>query len=307
MKKILLILTVAASAMTANAQAPDFAFETWNNVPFSTTVKDPQGWASLNVLSVFTATPVSVTKETTTPYNSITAKVTTIKVQGAAIPNPWTGTNLDTVGLLAIGSTQISAPYIVYGKPYAWRPATLAFASKYTPVGNDSASVVAILTHWNGASRDTVASGMYSTGASSSTYSMNMVTMNYFSPTIMPDSEHVYISSSRIFTLGAQVGSSFWVDDLAWSGYVGTNDLDGTESSVSVYPNPASTEINLSCSADVASIEVMDVTGRRINVYEMKDNKVKIATGNYLAGFYLYTMYNKEKQLIHRGKFEVTK
>lgn len=312
MKKLLLTISVlAASAAATMAQTtPDFNFETWTNVPFSTTVQDPQGWASLNILNVFTATPLSVFKETTAPAEgTISAKVTTVKITGAAIPNPYEAGDLDTAGVLAIG--QLMPPPsqgIIYGFNYTWRPTVLSFQSKYTPMAGDSAFVVALLTKWNGSSRDTIAWGAYSTGATTTSYSLNSLNMTYNPSfaTVSPDSQQVLISSSVYSHNGAKIGSAFYIDDMEWSGWNSISELNSSHT-LSVYPNPATAEITFSSSAEISSVEIFDVTGRWIGSYPATDNKVHIQTSNFNAGMYIYTVSDESKQIIGRNRFEITK
>lgn len=313
MKKLLLTVSVlAGSAAAMRAQTtPDFNFETWTNVPFSTTIQDPQGWASLNILNVFTATPVSVFKETTAPAEgTISAKITTVKITGAAIPNPYEAGNLDTAGVLAIG--QLMPPPsqgIIYGFNYTWRPTVLSFQSKYTPMAGDSAFVVALLTKWNGSSRDTIAWGAYSTGATTTSYSLNSLNMTY-DPSfalVSPDSQQVLISSSVYSHNGAKIGSAFYVDAMEWSGWNSISELNGSNTTMTVYPNPATTDITFSSTANFSSIEISDIAGRLIGIYPAAGNKVNIITANFIAGMYFYTVKDENKQIIGRNRFEITK
>lgn len=310
MKKLLLTISVfVSSVIISTAQSPDFDFETWNNVINSTTVQDPQGWASLNTLINFGGTQ-SVFKETTTPFEgTASAKITTVKVTGAAIPNPYGTGNLDTAGLLVIGKVNISPAGIKYGYNYAWRPAVLSFQSKYTPMAGDSAFVLAYLTKWSVNHRDTIASGKFHTGTSTTAYSLNSLTLVY-NPTfanVMPDSEQIYISSSIYSHHGAKIGSAFYIDALVWSGYNSINNINGLECNVSVYPNPATNNITLTCTIDVSVIEINDITGRLVGSFSMTDNKINIETSAFAPGVYLYNMLNREKKMINRGKFVIVK
>lgn len=310
MKKLILtISTVGLFVFGAKAQSPDFNFEFWNNVPFGT-IQDPQGWASLNALAAFGGMQ-SVFKETTAPFaGSSSAKITTIKVNGAAIPNPYLpGHNLDTAGLLVVGKINTSPAGIKYGFSYAWRPAVLSFESKYTPIGGDSAFVLAYLTKWNINHRDTIATGNFATGTNTTTYALNSLTLTYKPAfaSVMPDSEQIFISSSIYSHPGAKIGSAFYIDELAWSGYISTNDLNGNANHVTIFPNPATGNINFNCSVDVNLIEITDITGRIAGSYSMTDNKVNIKTSAFSPGIYIYTMLNQKKEVINRGKFEITK
>lgn len=311
MKKLLLgFIAVAGLAPAVNAQAPDMGFENWANVPFSTTVQDPVGWASFNVL-VAAGMPQTVFKETTAPYaGTASVKVVTDVIPSSVmIPNPYKPSeNLDTIGSVAMGSTQITTPYVKYGKPYAYRPAVLNFACKYSPMPGDSAFVLAYLTKWNGTSRDTIAWGRYATGAASSAYSIQTLTLTYdVTSTTWSDTQMVFISSSVYNHDGAKKGSTFYVDQLAWSGYVSTDDIDGMISNVTIAPNPASSRVNLKCSVNAEMVEVMDITGRKLGMFQMNNNEVTLETENYVPGLYIFNIINDKKMVINRGKFEVAR
>ena len=160
MKKLLLLLsTIVLSAGAIKAQ--DFSFETWVDAapPFAT-IDDPQGWASLNALTLV-GTDTSVFKQTVAPAAGLASvKIRTVKVVGATLPSPYGGT-IDTAGMLIIGKiVAFPAPGLKYGAAYSNRPAALTFQSKYSPMPGDSAFVLAYMTHWNGTSRDTIAWGL---------------------------------------------------------------------------------------------------------------------------------------------------
>jgi len=313
MKKIILSITaIALLAIGAKAQAPEMGFENWSQIqPPLVTIENPTGWTSLNVLNAFTPTPLSVFKETGTPFaGSISARITTVKVDGASIPNPYRpGKNLDTAGLLSVGKTQLTTPYIKTGYSYAQRPTVLSFASKYTPMTGDSAFVFAILTKWNVNKRDTLAAGRYSTGANTTSYSTNSLTMAYnpLFTGVIPDSMGIFISSSVYAHDGAKIGSTFYIDALAWSAFVGINDKGVIDHSVSVFPNPSNDQINFNSTVNANTVEIMDIAGRLVGSYKMMDNKAAVQTTSFVAGSYLYNVLNDNKEVINRGKFEITK
>ena len=238
-------------------------FESWTNIPFSSTIADPNGWASLNTLTLV-GTSQSVFKETVSPSQGlISAKIQTVKVVGASIPNPYTTGNIDTAGILVMGTVNASPPGLSYGKPLSGRPATLSFVSKYTPMTGDSAFVLVYLTRWNGASRDTIADGKYATGATTTSYTANSILINYSSTTLWADTALVFASSSVYNHGGAKIGSSFYIDAMSWSGYYGINE-NANLGSVSVSPNPATNNIkyfnsiciNRTCKVDIVCSRV---------------------------------------------------
>jgi hypothetical protein len=310
MKKTVTTLSIIGLfALTIKAQtAPDFGFETWNDaVPGFVTVDDPAGWASLNALTI-SGSDTSVIKSTVMPAAGTgSARIKTIKVVGPALPNPYGGT-LDTAGILVIGKiTVFPTSGLKYGYSYTNRSAVLTFQSKYTPVGNDSAFVLAYFTKWNGVSRDTIASGKYATGATTASYAANTLTMNYKPAfmNVLPDSQQVFVSSSVYSHDGAQIGSTFYIDALAWSGWVSTNDIDGVVNSVSLYPNPANNNLSIECSVLSDFVEVLDIAGRKIGRYSMHANKVNIETTTFAKGMYIYQVIDSDNKVINRGKFEV--
>jgi len=307
MKKILLSAT-AILAFAINSSAQDLMFESWANVPLSATIQDPTGWASLNTM-VALGTTQSVFKETTAPNQGLaSAKIQTVKVVGAAIPNPYTTGNIDTAGILVMGSISLSPPGVNYGKPMSGRPATLSFTSKYTPMAGDSAFVLVYLTRYNGASRDTIAQGKYATGATTTAYAANSITINYDPTfgTVWADTALVFASSSVYSHPGAKIGSTFYIDAMSWSGFTGINENTNL-GSVSISPNPATNNINFTSSVNADAVEVLDITGRKVGVFLMAGNAVTVQTSTFKAGMYIYNVLNEKKEVINRGKFEVTK
>jgi len=321
MKKIILSATaIVAFAFNGVAQTPpDFSFETWSPVFAPTfTMEDPAGWASFNILnSAFTgAMPITVSKETTGPIPAglIAAKITTEVVPSTIlIPNPFQpGQNFDTVGFVAVGKVVLGSPpklALGYTMPAGVsRPATLSFSSKYTPMSGDSAFVLAYLTRYFAGSRDTIATGRYATNTATTSFAVNSITMNYdpaFS-SVWADTMIVIASSSVFSHSGAKVGSTFWVDNFVWSGYNSVNEIE-TSGNVSVFPNPATNNITLSSSVYAEAVEVLDIAGRKVGTFVMNANTVTIETANFASGMYIYNVLNEKKEVINRGKFEVTK
>jgi len=310
MKKILLtISTIVSSYAGIMAQtAPDFGFETWNTLTGGV-AEDPQGFASLNTLMLVGGAQ-SVFKETTNPFAGTTsAKITTIKITGAQIPNPYSpGTNLDTAGLVTIGSIDFISQSIVYGYPFVDRPTTLSFSSMYTPMAGDSAFVLAYLTRWNGTSRDTIAHGTYSTGTTTTSYATNSITMTYDPSfaTVVPDSQQVFISSSVYSHNGAKVGSAFYIDALEWSGWNSISEIGQNNVFVNAYPNPASDAINFTTDSNISAINVLDIAGRLVGSYSVKNNKLSVATTEFNAGVYFFNALENNK-IVSRGKFQVAR
>ncbi|MES2397588.1 MAG: T9SS type A sorting domain-containing protein, partial [Bacteroidota bacterium] len=153
------------------------------------------------------------------------------------------------------------------------------------------------------------ASGKYATGVSTTSYSLNSITLTYDPAfaTVVPDSEQIFISSSIYSHDGAKVGSTFYIDDIAWSGYNSTDEINGTVNKVFVYPNPATNNISITSTVDAAIIRITDITGRLIGNYSMAGNKANIQTSTFASGIYIYSVLDQKKNVMNRGRFEVTK
>jgi hypothetical protein len=308
MKKFLLSITAIVSFSICEAQ-PSYNLEAWTANSVCSTVQDPTGWASFNMLNCFPVNmPLTVEKETTpAPFQGLAAaKITTQK-----IPSFVTVPGYDTVGLLVLGSISLSgsAPQIKYGVNYTNRPATVTFATKYephtNPNPNDTGWVLVQLTKWNGTKADTIASGKFTTTAASSTWTARTIdlTSSYVNQNVAPDTLKIYCSSSSLYR--PSVGSILWVDDFQFNGYVGINEIEGVTNNVSVFPNPASNSVSIKCSVSAKSVDVIDVTGRKVGNYPMKNNEVLIETNSFIPGLYLYNVVDNDKKVINRGKFEV--
>jgi hypothetical protein len=94
---------------------------------------------------------------------------------------------------------------------------------------------------------------------------------------------------------------------VSFSGYVSTNDINGVKNNVSVYPSPAKESVNISISVKAKAVQVSDIAGRNIGVFQMVNNKVTIETANFTAGMYLYSVVDEQSNVLGRGKFEVVK
>jgi len=319
MKKLLLtIATTIMLVMGLKAQT-DLGLDNWTACQYATNLEDPNGWTSFNTanFALFGAMPQSVFKiSNNTAFGTHAAMVETQKAPSSIqIPNPFRPFhNFDTIGLLCLGSIHTSpAPGMTFGQPISyWRPAQLTFSSKDSTMPGDSSYILAYLTKWNPThlpfpKLDTIASGSFAESGNSSGWTSHTITMNYNSTSITPDSQQIFVSSSIYSRAGAKIGSKYYVDGFVWSGYNSTNDINGEKSSVNYFPNPALNEINFTSSVNANFIEVSDITGRMIGLYPMQNNKVKIQTELFTSGLYLYAVLNDKKEVVNRGKFEVSK
>jgi hypothetical protein len=309
MNKILLSTVAAAAlALSASAQAfiPNQGFESWG----TTAGEDiqPTGWISYNVFtfSLFETSgpnPTSVT-QAGSPDNyqgNYSAKITTVDL----VSNPSPPDIPNRAGVMYTGSVAFSAPYLFPGYQSQQRPATMTYYAKYSPVGGDSAYCLVVITRWNGSSRDTIAVGADGMTGTTTSYSQRTVAMQY-DPTFVnaiPDTISIGFSSSAILT--QQVGSALYVDDLAFTGYVGVDEILANNG-VSVYPNPSAATTQFDVTIDnAAQVAVYDMTGREVARENFNGKVARVNSAELANGSYTYTIISNEAEVVSRGQFAV--
>jgi hypothetical protein len=305
MKKLLLTIATAASFVGASAQGniPNSGLESWTNAG---TYEDPASWTTFNVLSgaIFGSNPVSVFKETANPHSgSFAARITSVGLTS----NPAPGEVPDTVGVMFTGAFNFVSQNVDFGYAFTSRPQNFDWWSRYTPAAvGDSGFVIAVLTHWNGTSTDTVAwaGEVISTEASWTQHTSTF----YYNPAVasntFPDTCIILCSATDDIFLHA--GSTLWVDDMSFSGWVGLDETPAQREEVAVFPNPATENVTFTVNNDNASrVQIYDMTGRMISDEMFTGRRVQMSTNELASGMYTYTILDANDQTMNRGKFTV--
>ncbi len=301
MKKLVLLIVIILFNSAYCLAQPNGGFENWE--PYYTS-ESPVGWQTLNFLiATFPPNPVSAFKASGIDKHSgsYALKLKTIYVSN----NPAPDIIDDTVGAVFTGFINISPASYKYGFPYFSRPEKLTLWYKYLPVGDDVAGARVLLTKWNGVKTDTIAFGetdIYE----NSFYSLFEMNLTYYSDEI-PDTAAIFLGSSA-HQSPARVGSTFYVDDVAFTGWVGVEENAKTTTWVSVYPNPVKENVTFSIQdKEACSIEIIDIYGKRLGQYKLKDSVVNIDAGIWTNGIYLYSILDKKNKTLNKGKFNVIK
>ena len=303
-KKSFLSVAVIFFIVRATAQniIPNPGFENW--IP-NAGYDDPEGWGTLNVVSLL-GNPVSVFKDSITPYaGSYAMKITTIVLSS----NPDSTQLRDTSGLAFTGNVSFSG--FVLGYPYNLKPANLNFYYKYNPSGIDSAYCAVQLFKWDSISgtRDTIASGLFKTILNSNTYSLATLPLNYnpLFTSLTPDTALINFSASNDVT--PQAGSILYVDELSFTGgNVGIYENFGDNKGILVFPNPAKNEVNfLLDGGNFSSIEVFETTGKKICSAPVKNKAATIDVRSFKNGQYLYRITDHKNSVVKTGVFNTIK
>ena len=80
-----------------------------------------------------------------------------------------------------------------------------------------------------------------------------------------------------------------------------------TASGVSLYPNPAATEITIEVSASLNnnSVKILDVTGKLISDNSFKTNRLTLSVSDLDNGIYFYNILDVNGNVLHSNKFVV--
>ncbi len=287
---------------TSSSKAqPNGGFENWSTV-FN--YQKPDDWQTLNFLSVLTPTnPLSAFKATGIDKHSgnYALKLKTIFVNN----NPSPSVIDDTIGGVFTGRINISPPSYKYGFPYTGRPEKLEFWAKYAPVGIDTGGARVFMQKWNGTSTDTIALGETIINATEA-YTLFQINLIYYS-TALPDTVTIVFGSSKGINQ-ARVGSTIYIDDVVFTGWVGVDEKDLFFDKVKIFPNPATDEVNILAQIDEANkVKVLDATGKLAGVYTIRNYNATINTSLFARGVYFYEISDKKDKILTKGKFSVVR
>jgi len=297
-KAVTLFFLVACGILTIPAQ-PNGGFEDWHTEYSFQTLDN---WQTLNILTMLTPpNPISAYKATGLDKHSgnCALKIKTIFISNNPAPNFID----DSVGLVFTGIVNYSPPLQKLGFPYTGRPEKLEFWSKYIPVGNDSGGAFVYLRKWNGNTQDTIAFGKTYLAATG-TFTLFQTHLTYYS-NALPDSAVIIFGSS--LKLGhTRVGSTIYIDDVAFTGWVGIDEQNTYREKVKIFPNPVRDNVTISAMIDDAeNIQIVDVSGNLFGTYEIRNYKSCINTSSFAGGFYICVILDKKDKILFQDKFSV--
>jgi hypothetical protein len=301
MRKTCAVFIFLISVILNSIAQPNGGFESWTP-EFS--YENPDGWETTNFLSLTNPpNPVSAFKVTGIDRHSgnYALKLKTVFVN----TNPNPSLIDDSAGIAFTGKINFSPFSYKNGFPFVGRPAKLEFWAKYFPVGNDSASIGIILQKWNGSGLDTIATGGVKL-STTTTYTLFQVSLTYFS-TALPDSATVAILSSKD-TVTSRVGSTIFIDDVIFTGWVGMDENNYYSKKVKVFPNPVNDDLTIAIEDDEAeNIRIIDVSGKLIHVCKIQQFQTRITTSLFAQGIYFYEICNKNDKILTKDKFTVSR
>lgn len=293
MKKIVLICSILVYGILNSKGQPNPGFENWSTV---LTLQEPDNWQTLNFLSFATSNPLSAFKVSGIDKHSgnFALKLKTVSFNS----NPFPGQLGDSTGTIFTGKITTAPLAFKYGFAYTGRPEKIEFWSKYIPVGADTAGVAVLLTKWNGVNNDTIAACVKSISPSLG-YIPHQFDVVYFS-TEQPDSATIGFASSRS-PLTARLNSTLYIDDVAFTGWVGINKNSKKDNHVKISPNPAKDHLTILAQINEATnVMVFDALGKSAGTYKIENYTANINCSSFIEGIYLYEIVDKKLKFFQK-------
>ncbi|MES2287111.1 MAG: T9SS type A sorting domain-containing protein [Bacteroidota bacterium] len=301
MKKAVATFVILTSLILNTVAQPNGGFEYWT-AEYS--YENPDDWQTFNFLSILgPPNPLSAFKAV--GFDKYSGNYA-LKLKSVFVNNnPMPGNIPDTFGCAFKGKILLTPTSFKAGFPYTGRPEKLEFYSKYLPVGNDSGVVGVYLRKWNGLIYDTIGMGLL-TISTTPTYEVFELGINY-SSLEQPDSAIIVFYSSKDSTT-ARVGSTLFVDDVIFKGWVGIDEHTSYSDKVQLFPNPAKDNVTIVTEIEEAeNVRVIDVAGKIIGWFKIQNYKASINTSLFAEGIYFYEMLDKKEQVLTKGKFNIVK
>jgi len=292
-KKLFTAALIACAIGTQAQQVQNPGFENWTGAY-------PTSWGSFSEMLAGLGVAGTGLETQTTQMNSGSFAVLMESKSIAALGGQI------LPGVVNTGAITYSGAINLGFQPYASQPTSYSFYCKYTPAGTgDTAFSQAILTKWNGTSRDTLAYGGILVDVALASYTQVSVPITWFTVAV-PDSIQLTFASSAMATV--PVGSQFFVDDVNMILSTGVQSLNADGSFSQVYPNPAVNHITFATGNENAKYaKVYDLTGRAVTTIELTGKITKVDVSTFENGMYIYVITDANNNKLSTSKFNVAK
>jgi len=298
MKKTLLFgfISFIMGFSVSAQQIPNGDLENWTeNVLLG--FEDPDDWQTPNqytaLLSVFTTTKVSDAAS-----GNYAAKLEAKDVGGFITP-----------GVITLGDFTVdfvnNTAYLTGGIPFTDKPAALTGSWKNFPASGDFTMIIVYFTKYSSTKgqTDTIGIGQMLGTETVDSWTAFSIPIEFFG-TEDPDTMNLHVVSSNMLNL--QLGSSIYVDDLAFEYEASVNEIDN-KVEASVFPNPASENVTFSFGQAVnAELNVYNNEGQVVYTAAI-NGKTHKADISYLAtGTYFFSLVENNQKL-SSGQFMISK
>jgi len=319
MKKLFLlsglILSVSLIFAQPKQQIKDGGFEKWKEYPaergkyWDLEVEKTDMLRTLNSLYALEVqefrTELTSFRDTTSPHGGKCAlRMESVSFQNVLFVPGAIGTVPENFAALYIKDKgfELSADF-------ESKPLRLTGYYKYAPVNNDSAAIEIELTNYG---EFTIASALWKEKETVSDWKEFDIEIKYTVHEYMDvtDLKLVFAASAgynfkKLETCKGQVGSKFWIDDIAFEYGNGLKEPLMERTHSKAYPNPATTTVNISFDKVLkGNLIIYNMLGAEITTQPVNGNSVEANITHLATGSYFYRVI--EGNLIRTsGKFLV--
>lgn len=300
--RLLSAITFTTLLTAAYGQVPNGNLEAWTTYTSAAfvDVDVPDGWDVPDKIAAdLGITDRNCTKETVNTHGGSAAarlETKTLNVLGTPLDVPGT----ITTGIISFDFGTFT-PSVEGGAPVTAAYESLAGYYQYAPAGGDTMNVVVLML----LGEDTIGMGQYRDDLTSTSYQMFECPITYFVAAV-PDQMQITITSSGGFS-SLVPGSVLYVDDLSVTGGINVEDFEGYGISRNIYPNPASSYININNPANNdVTMEVYSISGQRVDVVNLAPEMNSVNLEAYASGIYSFRLIDNGTE-VYSNKFVVRK
>lgn len=332
MKKFLLsfVVLLILGLPKISAQIINANFEKWHSDYVATSTNDPNdgngsnGWWDFNFdneAALFGGSPVTVFEGSSNPapedsshYAIIVSQTMTSKTYSLISGYGFPQTN-GIIITAYVDITPSNYPNVLTfkpGIPFNSKIGSLSFWYRYIPTGGgDTCSCTVGFTHFNHTANKSylIGGGYWSSSTPQNTWKQATVNIVYDSVST-PDTILIQFSACALKAANnPKPGDTMDIDNVTTTQYLGIDNINMHHDNVTLYPNPAQTEVSIAVSGQfqAAHVEIYDITGRVIGTYRINNSFVTINTQLYNSGLYLYKLLDNAGNQLNVGKFSVVK
>ena len=310
MKKVLLALSLLTATCVVKSQTiPNSSFESW--VAYSAFGERPTEWTTTDSITMSLSLNMVHSATKTTDASSGTAA---LRLVSSTVTVPILGTTINGPGIATNGKIAASVSSFTFdgGSPTAVRSRFFGGKFKYNPAGaNDAAVFTVALLRRNTSTgqRDTVAFGSDTVNYAVSTYTPFSVALQYRDYLNNPDSCLILLQSSRgLNDPGWANGSELIVDELAFTGVVGLDEVSDINRQMTLYPSPANQQLNVKLTVNNSAREelcIMDATGKEVLRREVSSEQEQFDITRLPSGNYFLNLTDDKNKVFVSRKFVV--
>jgi hypothetical protein len=300
-----LIMIFITCYLFAQDTLPNTNFENWTSYGAGL-YEEPSGgvWTTANEIALL-GMPQTTLKTTDAESGTYAAEMITAQTTLTSPPTLLTGT-------LATGifnTTATPPANLQLGQPFTGRPVRFTGWYKYVNNDGDSCAIYAILSKWNGSSRQKVGEAKLSNADDTvivSTYTQFNLPFTYYLPDTPDTISVVFASSAGGASMVGHVGSTLYIDNINLSYISSIDEIKKPSLNVQCYPVPSNSAVNFVLDRNVieGSLMIFNELGSEVKKMNVTNKTFSVPVDDLSKGKYSYQILEKDN-IIYSGSFLV--